>query len=111
VAARTGLPDSFESQWFKLGGGSGHEVAFTPDWHSLVRPSLNNGNRFTVFTQQVKLRSEPWAFVEMKSPSRKSANGKRFQPQLTAVAQKPRLVIEQATFPYSFRSSELSQPI
>ena len=32
-------------------------------------------------------------------------------PQLTTVALKPSLVIEQATFPYSFRSSELSQPI
>jgi hypothetical protein len=30
---------------------------------------------------------------------------------LTTVAQKPSLVIEQATSPYSFRSSELSQPI
>ena len=30
---------------------------------------------------------------------------------LTSVAQKPRLVIEQATSSYSFRSSELSQPI
>jgi hypothetical protein len=30
---------------------------------------------------------------------------------LTTVARKPSLVIEQATSPYSFRSSELSQPI
>ena len=30
---------------------------------------------------------------------------------LTKVAQKPSLAIEQATSPYSFRSSELSQPI
>ncbi len=30
---------------------------------------------------------------------------------LTTVAQKPSLEVEQATSPYSFRSSELSQPI
>ena len=41
----------------------------------------------------------------------KLEEGCRPSGDLTRVAQKPSLVIEQATSPYSFRSSELSQPI
>ena len=40
-----------------------------------------------------------------------SARLPTFRGNLTTVAQKPSLGIEQATSPYSFRSSELSQPI